>query len=295
MQNTHEHDTLRSTIRRFIADEVDPNALEWERRGAFPAHEVFRRMAELGLTGVSKPPEFGGLGLDFSWEVLVAEELGHCSIGALPMAFGVQTCMGTPALARFGSDELRREFLAPVIAGDYVAAVAVSEPQAGSDVAGLKSTAVRDGAEYVLNGTKMWITNALQADFFCVLVNTSVGSPHRNKSMFIVPAHQRGITVSAPLDKLGMRSSETSEIVFDNVRVPARFMVGQEGHGFRNQMLQFQDERLYVAATTLRAMERCIDTTAEYCRERAIFGGTVLGNQAVQFRLAELQTDVVWS
>ena len=178
MQNTHEHDTLRSTIRRFIADEVDPNALEWERRGAFPAHEVFRRMAELGLTGVSKPPEFGGLGLDFSWEVLVAEELGHCSIGALPMAFGVQTCMGTPALARFGSDELRREFLAPVIAGDYVAAVAVSEPQAGSDVAGLKSTAVRDGAEYVLNGTKMWITNALQADFLCVLVNTSVGSPH---------------------------------------------------------------------------------------------------------------------
>ncbi|WP_028605995.1 acyl-CoA dehydrogenase family protein [Ottowia thiooxydans] len=292
MQNSHEQVALRSVIRRFIAEEVDPNAQEWERRGAFPAHEVFRRMAELGLTGVSKPVEYGGLGLDFSWEVLVAEELGHCSIGALPMAFGVQTCMGTPALARFGSDELRREFLAPVIAGDYVAAVAVSEPQAGSDVAGLKCKAVRDGGEYVVTGTKMWITNALQADFFCVLANTSDEPSHRNKSMFIVPAKQRGIAVSKPLDKLGMRSSETSEIVFDGVRVPASFMVGEEGEGFRNQMVQFQDERLYVAATTLRAMERCIDTTADYCRERMIFGSSVLGNQAVQFRLAELQVDV---
>lgn len=292
MQTTYEHDMLRSAIRRFIADEVEPNVDEWERLGAFPAHEVFRRMAQLGLTGISKPAAYGGMALDFSWEVLVAEELGYCSIGALPMAFGVQTCMGTPALARFGSGALCREFLAPVISGDYVAAVAVSEAQAGSDVAGLRCKAVRDGAEYVLSGTKMWVTNAVQADFFCVLANTSDGNPHRNKSMFIVPSRSRGIEVSTPLHKLGMRSSETAEVVFDGVRVPARFMVGEEGQGFRNQMMQFQDERLYVAATTLRAMERCIETTVAYCRERVIFGAPVLNNQAIHFRLAELQTDI---
>ena len=187
MKFTQEHEELRRTARQFVDKEINPHVDAWEEAGIFPAHELFGKMGELGLLGICKPVENGGMGLDYSYNIVVAEEFGRINCGGIPMAIGVQTDMATPALARFGSKELRDEFLAPAIAGKYVASIAVSEPQAGSDVAALKTTAKKDGDDYVINGTKMWITNSTQADFLCLLANTSDDKPHVNKSMIIVP------------------------------------------------------------------------------------------------------------
>ncbi|MGH8079879.1 MAG: acyl-CoA dehydrogenase family protein, partial [Lysobacter sp.] len=200
--------------------------------------------------------------------------------------------MCTPALARFGSDELKREFLAPSIAGDLVGSIGVSEPGAGSDVAGLKTSARKDGDDYVISGTKMWITNGMQADWICLLVNTSDGPPHRNKSLILVPMDAVGVQRAKKLDKLGNRSSDTAQLFFDEVRVPQRYRIGAEGMGFAMQMQQFQAERLYGAAGSLKAMEAVIQDTIAYTRERHAFGRSILDNQVVHFRLAELQTEV---
>jgi len=204
----------------------------------------------------------------------------------------VQTDMCTPALARFGSDELRREFLAPAIAGDTVGCIGVSEPGAGSDVAGLKSHARKDGDDYLISGQKMWITNSLQADWMCMLVNTSDGPAHRNKSLVIVPMDSPGIEKAKKIRKIGMHSSDTGLIYFDNVRVPQRNRIGEEGQGFVYQMQQFQEERLWAAASSLEPMEACIKDTIEWAQQRKLFGGTLADQQWVQFKLAELKTEV---
>ncbi|MCB9630057.1 MAG: acyl-CoA dehydrogenase family protein [Sandaracinaceae bacterium] len=289
---TPEHEELRRTVRTFVEAELNPHVREWEDAGRFPIHEVFKSMGELGLLGVTKPTEYGGMGLDYSYGMVMAEEMGRVTCGGVPLAVGVQTDMATPALARFGSDELRREYLAPAIAGDMVAAIAVSEPQAGSDVAGVQTTATKDGSDYVINGTKMWITNAPSADWFCLLANTSDGKPHINKSLIVVPKDAKGITVDKPLKKLGMLSSETAQVFLDNVRVPQRNRIGQEGAGFTMQMLQFQEERLFAAANSIRSMERVIDETIAYTRDRKVFGQRLLDNQSIHFRLAELKCEV---
>lgn len=290
--NTDEHKAMARTTRDFIINEINPHVNEWEEKGAFPTHEVFKRMGELGLLGVTKPEAFGGLGLDYSYGLAVAEQLGHCECGGIPLSIGVQTDMATPALARFGSDELRQEFLAPAIKGEYVASIAVSEPHAGSDVAAIKTTAVKDGDDYIINGTKMWITNSPTADFFCVLANTSDGKPHFNKSLIVVPRTAAGITVDKPLNKLGMRSSQTAQVFFDNVRVPQRYLIGQEGMGFMMQMMQFQEERLWGATSGLMGFDNLIDQTIEYAKEREVFGMRLIDNQSVHFRMAELKTEV---
>jgi citronellyl-CoA dehydrogenase len=222
----------------------------------------------------------------------MAETLGHIRCGGVPMAIGVQTDMATPALARFGSDELRREFLAPAIAGEMVACVGVSEPGAGSDVAAIRTTARRDGGDYVINGAKMWITTSLQADWMCLLANTSDDPAHRNKSLIVVPMSTPGIVKAKKIRKIGMFSSDTGLIHFDDVRVPQRFRIGEEGKGFAYQMLQFQEERLWAAANAIRALQECIEMTIDYARERQAFGHAILDNQYVHFRLAELKTEV---
>ncbi|MFC4347334.1 acyl-CoA dehydrogenase family protein [Kordiimonas lipolytica] len=289
---TDQHNELRRTVARFVAEEVNPYVDEWEEAGIFPAHELFKKMGDLGLLGISKPEEFGGLGLDYSYEMVLAEELGGINCGGVPMGISVQTNMATPALARFGSDELRHEFLAPAIAGDMVCSIAVSEPHAGSDVAAIKTNAVRDGDDYVINGTKMWITNSTQADFLCLLANTGDAQEHVNKSLIIVPTNTPGISFSEKLNKPGMRSSDTAQIFFDDVRVPQRYRIGREGDGFRMQMMQFQEERLCAAMLGPKGMSDTIQRTIEYTKDRQIFGGSVLDNQVVQYRLAELQTEV---
>ena len=198
----------------------------------------------------------------------------------------------TPALAKFGSEELCNEFLVPAISGDVVTSIAVSEPHAGSDVAAIKTEAKKDGDDYVINGTKMWISNSTQADYFCLLANTSEGQRHKNKSLIIVPSDTPGVSLSEPLNKLGMRSSDTAQIFFDNVRVPQKNRIGEEGMGFMYQMFQFQEERIYAAASALKSYENIIQETIEYTKQRETFGKPILDNQIVQFKLAELQTEV---
>lgn len=299
MQFTHEHREIQKTLKRFIDTEINPHVDEWEEAEIFPAHEVFKKMGQLGLLGLTKPEAYGGAGLDYSYGLAMTETLGHIDCGGVPMAIGVQTDMCTPALARFGSDELRREFLAPAIAGDAVGCIGVSEPGAGSDVAGIKSVARKDGDDYVITGQKMWITNSLQADWMCMLVNTGEGPVHKNKSLIMVPMREgrngrltRGIEVARKIKKIGMNSSDTGLIYFDEVRVPQRNLIGVEGQGFIYQMQQFQEERLWAAASCLQSLENCLNATIEWAQERKMFGATLADQQWVQFKLAEMKTEL---
>ena len=289
---THEHKEIYRQVRSFVDKELNPNIAEWEKAGIWPAREVLRKMGKLGLLGIAKPEAYGGLGLDYSYEVVFAQALGNCNNGSLPMAIGVQTDMATPALARFGSDDLRKEYLVPAITGDAVVSIAVSEAGAGSDVANIKTTARKDGGDYVINGSKMWITNGTQSDWACMLVNTSEGKSHQNKSLIVVPMDAAGVDRKTKLDKLGMRSSDTAMIFLDNVRVPQRNLIGQEGMGFMYQMLQFQEERLYAAACGIDSYANLIDETIEYTRQRQAFGRPLIDNQYIHFRMAELKTEV---
>ena len=291
MKFTPEHEQIADTVRKFVAKEINPYMAEWEAAQEFPSHALFKKLGDLGLLGLKYPTEYGGMDLDFSYSMVMAEALGECNGGGVPMAIGVHTDMCTPALARFGSDDLRRQYLAPSIAGDMVGCLGVSETSGGSDVAALKTTARRDGDDYLINGSKMWITNGMKADWCCLLANTSEGSPHKNKSLIIVPMDAAGIT-RQKIRKMGMDSSDTAQLFFDNVRVPRKNLIGQEGMGFMFQMMQFQEERLWGAAGSLRSLDRLIDQTIDYTRQRKAFGKSILDNQVVHFRLAELRTEV---
>ncbi len=292
MKWTDEHESIRETAAKFVDNEINPFVDQWEEDGIFPAHELFKKLGDLGMLGISKPEKYGGLGLDYSYSIVFAEEMGRIQTGGVGMGIGIQTDMSTPALAKFGSEELCNEYLVPAISGDAVTSIAVSEPHAGSDVAAIKTEAKKDGDDYVINGTKMWISNSTQADYFCLLANTSEGQRHKNKSLIIVPSDTPGVSLSEPLNKLGMRSSDTAQIFFDSVRVPQRNRIGEEGMGFMYQMFQFQEERIYAAASALKSYENIIQETIEYTKQRETFGKPILDNQIVQFKLAELQTEV---
>ena len=296
MLYTGEHIALQDSVRQFIDKEINPHVDEWERAGIFPAHELFGKMGKLGYLGVHKPVQYGGLGLDYSFEIAFCEAIGHIAAQGVSMALAVQTDMATPALEQFGSDYLKTNFLAPAISGENVVSIGVSEAGAGSDVASIKTYARKDGDDYVINGSKMWITNGTQADWVCLLVNTSNDAPHRNKSLICVPLKHngkraQGVTIQK-IEKIGMWSSDTAQIFFDEVRVPQRNLIGEEGKGFIYQMMQFQEERLSAAARRVSALNVCIDETIEYTRNRVAFGRPILDNQVVHFRMAELRTEV---
>ncbi|MDN2567265.1 acyl-CoA dehydrogenase family protein [Aquibium sp. A9E412] len=291
MQFTAEHENLRRTVAKVVETEINPHVDAWEEAEEFPSHALFKTLGGLGLLGIKYDPDYGGLGLDFSYSMVMAEELGLVACGGVPMAIGVHTDMATPALNRFGSAELKRNFLKPSIAGDVVACLGVSEPGGGSDVAAVRTTARPDGGDYVISGTKMWITNGMKADWCCLLANTSDGPPHKNKSLIAVPMDADGIT-RQKIRKIGMNASDTAQLFFDEVRVPKANVIGQEGMGFTMQMLQFQEERLYAAASALKGFDRLIDLTIDYTAGRHAFGKPVLDNQVVHFRLAELRTEV---
>ncbi len=236
MQFTPEHEELRRSLQKFIAAEINPHVDEWEAAGIFPAHELFKKLGDLGFLGLNKPVEYGGQGLDYSYAMVMAEELGGIACGGVPMAIGVHTDMARPrspasAPTRCGASSSRRR--SPAITSP---ASGVSEVGAGSDVASIKTTARKDGGDYVINGGKMWITNGVQADWMCLLANTCEGQVHKNKSLICVPMKTKGVEVARKLDKLGMRSSDTAQIFFDDVRVPQRNLIGEEGKGFVYQM-----------------------------------------------------------
>jgi len=287
-----EHTMMQKTARRIIDEDINPHVDAWEAEGAYPAHQVFKKLGDAGLLGVNKPVEYGGMGLNFKYNVALNEELGHIRCGGIPMSIAVQTDMATPALARFGSEYLKREFLQPSIQGDLVSCLGVSEPGAGSDVAQVQTNAIRSGDDLVINGQKMWITNAFQADWMCLLANTSSGPAHLNKSLICVPMSTPGVHLAKRIDKMGMRCSDTAVIYLDDVRVPVANVIGEMGAGFTYQMLQFQEERLACAALTLAPMENVINETVAYLKERKAFGQPLLNNQYIHFRLAELLTEV---
>src|SRR3954471_2041029 len=247
MEWTAEHDMFRKTARGVIEREIEPYVDEWEAAGIFPAHELFPKLGEAGLLGIEYDPAYGGQGADHSYTVILGEELGRIGCGGIPMAISVQTGMSTPSLHRFGSEELKQKYLVPAVKGEVVTSIAVTEPDAGSDVAAIRTRAVRDGDEYVINGAKLYITNGTQADWLCLLARTSDDGGYRGMSQFVVPTDRPGFAVSRKLDKLGMRSSDTAELTFDDVRVPVGNLIGTEGRGFQQQMNQFQNERMIAA------------------------------------------------
>ena len=299
MELTSQHEELKRSAIKFVDTEINPYVDQWEQDEIFPAHEVFKKLGDNGFLGVTKPEKYGGSGLDYSYGAVLNEALASIKCGGVPMAIGVQTDMSTPALARFGSEYVCENFLRPSISGDFVSCIGVSEPHAGSDVAAIKTTAVKDGDDYIINGSKMWITSGTQADWMCMLANTGSSSENRhlNKSLICVPLKEngervKGVTINRKLKKMGMHSSDTAEIFFENVRVPIKNLIGEEGKGFVYQMMQFQEERLYAAIGNYSGCENIINETIEYTRQRKTFGKPIIDNQIVHFRLSELMTEV---
>ena len=294
MQFTEEHEHFRKSVRRLVDEEINPYVDEWEEAGIFPAHELFPKLGEIGALGLEYDPDFGGGGADHSFTYVLAQELGRIDCAGVPMAIAVETSMATPALARYGSDELKRAYLEPTLRGEMVCSIAVSEPDAGSDVAGIRTRAVRDGDDWVITGRKMWITNGTQADWLCLLARTDDSQPgdYHGMSLIIVPTTAPGFSVGRKIEKMGNRSSDTAEIVLDEVRVPVTNTVGEEGRGFQQQMSQFQDERLVGAYIALAGARKALDRTKDYLQQRVAFGKPLLANQHLQYRLAELYADV---
>lgn len=294
MQFTEEHEHFRKSVRRLVDEEINPHVDEWEEAGIFPAHELFPKLGEIGALGLEYDPDFGGGGADHSFTYVLAQELGRIDCAGVPMAIAVETSMATPALARYGSDELKRAYLEPTLRGEMVCSIAVSEPDAGSDVAGIRTRAVRDGDDWVITGRKMWITNGTQADWLCLLARTDDSQPgdYHGMSLIVVPTSTPGFGVGRKIEKMGNRSSDTAEIVLDEVRVPVTNTVGEEGRGFQQQMSQFQDERLVGAYIALAGARKALDRTKDYLQQRVAFGKPLLANQHLQYRLAELYADV---
>ena len=292
MPFTPEHDEFRRLVRSFVENEINPHVPEWEENEWIPLHDVFSKMAKLGMLGLEYDPDYGGQGADHLFTVILAEEFGRADHGSIGMALGVVTDMATPSLHRFGSHELKEKYLAPVLRGEQVCGVAVTEPDAGSDVASIRTRAVRDGDEWVINGSKMYITNSLQADWLCVLMRTSDEGGYAGMSQVIVPTDTPGFEVSRKLDKLGMRASDTGLLTFTDVRVPVENTIGAEGTGFQQQMAQFVVERMWAAYSVAPSCRLALERTREYLRERVVFGKPLLKHQYIQFKLAELAADV---
>ena len=285
---TPDHLALQDTVRRLIAKEITPHIDAWEAAEVFPAHALFKKFGEAGLLGVNKPVEFGGMGLDYTFEVAFCEAIGEIGSGGVGMALAVQTDMATPALTRHGSDELRELFLKPSIAGDYVVCLGVSESGAGSDVASIKTTARKDGDDYVINGSKMWITNGPIAETLVVYAKTDPSAGPRGMTAFLIEKGMKGFSTAQKLDKLGMRGSDTGELVFENCEVPEENVLGHVGRGVNVLMSGLDYERAVLAAGPLGIMQACMDAVIPYVHERKQFGQSIGTFQLVQGKVADM-------
>jgi len=282
---TDEHQAFRRTVRELCERELAPHAREWDEAGLFP-RELFRRFGDLGLFGIRHPVQWGGSGLDYWYVVAYAEELVRSRSAGLNMAMLVQGEMAIPVIADLGTDEQKREFLAPAIRGEKIAALAISEPDAGSDVAALRTTARRDGDDLVVNGSKMWITNGTRADFLTLAVRT--GEPgYGGISLVTFPTDVKGFGVSRKLEKVGNLASDTAVLYFEDCRIPRRFLLGEENQGFAYVMANFQGERLVAAVIAVAAMRLMLEDAIAYGRERRAFGRPVASMQVWRHKLAE--------
>ena len=290
LYGTPEHALFRETVRKFVEDELRPRAREFDAMGRIDK-TLYRKMGDLGMLGLRYDPAYGGAGLDWSYTAVLYEELGRADNAGVTMGICVQTDMATPSLHEFGSDALKREYLAPAIAGERVAAIAVTEPDAGSDVSGIKTRAVRDGDDWVINGSKIYITNAATADWLCLLAVTDPAAGYGGFSQIVVPTGLPGYRYSL-LDKIGNWGSDTGQLFFEDVRVPVANTVGEIGRGFQQQMMQFQDERLVGCVSAMAASEHLWEETQKWARERVLFGRPLSKMQNTQFRMAELWTEL---
>jgi acyl-CoA dehydrogenase len=283
---------LRDQLRRFVADEVLPHADAWELDGCIP-RAVFRRLGELGMLGMRHPVEYGGADMGPVASVLFAEELGRSTYGGLPAAVLVHTDMSSTHISRSGSDAQKRKYLPSIISGEKVVAIAVTEPGAGSDVAGLRTRAVRDGDHYVINGSKIYITNGVYGDIYIIAARTDAQAKgSRGISLFIVEKGAPGLVVARKLEKHGIWCSDTAELFLEDLRVPAANLLGEEHKGFYAIMSNFQNERLVMAGMSLGASLKAIELTLEHVRTRPAFGATLWDLQATRQRLAMLATKV---
>ncbi len=282
---TEEHEAFRRTVRAWVEKELAPHALEWDQAGIFP-REVFKSAGELGLFGINHDPKYGGSGLDYWYVTAFTEELSRSYNAGVNMALLVQGQMATPIINEIGSDEQQREFLAPALAGEKIAALGVSEPGCGSDVANIKTTARKVGDEYVINGSKMWITNGTRADFITLAVRT--GEPgYGGISLVTFPTDVKGFGVSKKLEKVGNLSSDTAILYFEDCRIPARFLLGEENAGFYHVMTNFQGERLTAALIAVAGMERMLEDAIRYGHEREAFGRPIIKFQVWRHKFVE--------
>jgi acyl-CoA dehydrogenase len=289
---TPEHDMLRDQIRRFVREEVIPHGEAWEEAGMVP-RDVLRRMGELGFLGIRFPAEYGGAEMDTIATAVFAEELGHSTFSGFAVTVLDHTDMASVHVANGGSEEIRRRLMPDIVAGRKIGAVAITEPGAGSDVKGIRTRAVRDGDDWVLDGSKMFITNGVHGDFVCVAAKTDpAATASRGVSMILVEKGTPGFSVARGLDKTGWRSSDTAELVFDNCRVPAGNLLGEEGRGFRAIMQNFQNERIVLGALAMGEAQTALDLTVEWVKQRRAFDATLWDKQAIRQRLAMLSARV---
>ncbi|MBR1087776.1 acyl-CoA dehydrogenase family protein [Bradyrhizobium manausense] len=287
-----EHELLRAQLRRFVEEEIKPHALKWEQDGMVP-REVLRRMGELGFLGIRYPAEYGGSDMDTLATVVLAEELGRSSFSGVAITVLVHTDMASVHLYNAGSQALKDHFMPDVIAGKKIVAVGVTEPGAGSDVKGIRTTARRDGGSYVLNGAKMFITNGVHADLYCIAANTNPDMrPSQRISMLLVEKGTPGFRVGRALDKQGWRSSDTAELLFEDCRIPATNLLGEEGRGFYAIMRNFQNERIVIGAMAMGEALAAIEITLDWVTQRQTFGAPLWSRQAIRHRLAMLAAKV---
>ena len=287
MYFTKDHEQVRRAIKDFVDREINPYVDEWEAAGIAPLHDLFKKMGKLGFLGIRYDQKYGGEGLDYWYETVMLEEMANVNCGGVPMAVAVQTNMATPAIDEFGSEYLKETYLKPAISGDMVAAIAVTEPDAGSDVAALKTTARREGDHYILNGSKTYITNGTQADYLTLLARTSDAPGYHSFSLFVVPTDLPGFAMSRKLDKIGMRSSDTAELYFDDMKIPAENLIGTEGEGFIHQMMQFQHERFSALPLAYMVSKKIIMQTVDFLKGRVVFGKPLITKQVLRHRLAQ--------
>jgi acyl-CoA dehydrogenase len=286
-----DYELIRDQVRRFVENEIKPNADCWEEEGFIP-RAVMRRMGELGFFGIRYPAEYGGAGMDAVASTVLAEELGRSTYGGVAIATLVHTDMASVHVFHDGTNAQRARWMPGIISGEVITAVAITEPDAGSDVKAIRTRARRDGDSYVLDGTKMYITNGVYADLYCVAAKTDPTAGSRGITMFLVEKGTPGLTVARALDKHGWRSSDTAELVFDGCRIPSENVLGMEGQGFYSIMRNFQNERLVLAAMGIGASQAAIEMTLAWVRARRAFGGVLWDMQAIRERLAMLATKV---
>jgi alkylation response protein AidB-like acyl-CoA dehydrogenase len=285
-----EHEQLRETIRTFAERELAPHAEEWERT-TFP-DSVFRRMGELGFLGLDKPEAYGGQGGDYFAAIILAEALVHARSAGLALGIAVQTDMTMPPILAFGTEEQKQEWLVPAIAGEKILALGITEPDAGSDVAGIRTRAVRDGDGYVINGSKTYITNGRRAHGIVLVTKTDPDAGYGGFTVFIVPLDAEGVVRERTLEKLGNHSSDTAQLAFEDVRVPAEAVLGEVGKGFYNVMWELQGERLIGAAGAVASAQFAFDQTLEFAKERHAFGRPIGRFQAIRHRFAEMSAKI---